>query len=68
MHDAYEAVPILEKLPLKIESVACYGDLSQFLSFSLLFSQKFSPIALLHLFTVQRMCVLVLTDQVQVLL
>ena len=25
MHDAYEASPILEKLPLKIESIACYG-------------------------------------------
>lgn len=26
MHDAYEAIPILEKLPLKIESIACYDD------------------------------------------
>lgn len=26
MHDAYEASPILEKLPLKIESIACYDD------------------------------------------
>ena len=25
MHDAYEASPILERLPLKIESIACYG-------------------------------------------
>ena len=25
MHDAYEAAPILEKLPLQIESIACYG-------------------------------------------
>ncbi|KAK3093225.1 hypothetical protein FSP39_012933 [Pinctada imbricata] len=26
MHEAYEAVPILEKLPLKIESISCYDD------------------------------------------
>ncbi|XP_071480649.1 vam6/Vps39-like protein [Diadema antillarum] len=26
MHDAYEARPILEKLPLPIESIACHGD------------------------------------------
>ncbi|XP_070577538.1 vam6/Vps39-like protein [Ptychodera flava] len=26
MHDAYEAEPILEKLPLQIESIACHGD------------------------------------------
>ncbi|XP_077997895.1 vam6/Vps39-like protein [Glandiceps talaboti] len=26
MHDAYEAEPILERLPLQIESVACHGD------------------------------------------
>lgn len=26
MHDAYEASPILEKLPLKIESISCYDD------------------------------------------
>lgn len=26
MHDAYEAKSILEKLPLKIESIACYDD------------------------------------------
>ncbi|XP_072024948.1 vam6/Vps39-like protein [Amphiura filiformis] len=26
MHDAYEAKPILEKLPLAIESIACHGD------------------------------------------
>ncbi|XP_033733768.1 LOW QUALITY PROTEIN: vam6/Vps39-like protein [Pecten maximus] len=26
MHDAYEAIPILEKLPLKIESIECYDD------------------------------------------
>lgn len=26
MHDAYEAAPILEKLPLTIESIACYGE------------------------------------------
>ena len=25
MHDAYDAAPILEKLPLQIESLACYG-------------------------------------------
>ncbi|XP_006825770.1 vam6/Vps39-like protein [Saccoglossus kowalevskii] len=25
MHDAYEAEPILEKLPLQIESIACHG-------------------------------------------
>ncbi|XP_078466273.1 vam6/Vps39-like protein [Lampetra fluviatilis] len=27
MHDAYEAVPILEKLPLQIESVACWEEM-----------------------------------------
>ncbi|XP_060077097.1 vam6/Vps39-like protein [Ylistrum balloti] len=27
MHDAYEDIPILEKLPLKIESIACYDDI-----------------------------------------
>ncbi|XP_071079249.1 vam6/Vps39-like protein isoform X1 [Haliotis cracherodii] len=27
MHDAYEAAPILEKLPLQIESIACYDDI-----------------------------------------
>lgn len=26
MHEAYEAAPILEKLPLHIESVACYSE------------------------------------------
>ncbi|XP_074662539.1 vam6/Vps39-like protein isoform X2 [Tubulanus polymorphus] len=26
MHDAFEAVPILEKLPLAIESIACFED------------------------------------------
>ncbi|XP_064600177.1 vam6/Vps39-like protein [Liolophura sinensis] len=26
MHEAYEAAPILEKLPLQIESIACYED------------------------------------------
>ncbi|XP_022091314.1 vam6/Vps39-like protein [Acanthaster planci] len=26
MHDAYEERPILEKLPLQIESIACHGD------------------------------------------
>ncbi|XP_078593471.1 vam6/Vps39-like protein isoform X1 [Branchiostoma floridae x Branchiostoma japonicum] len=26
MHDAYEAAPILEKLPLQIESIACWAD------------------------------------------
>ncbi|XP_033637094.1 vam6/Vps39-like protein isoform X1 [Asterias rubens] len=26
MHDAYEEKPILEKLPLQIESIACHGD------------------------------------------
>ena len=25
MHDAYESFPILEKLPLRIECIACYG-------------------------------------------
>ena len=25
MHDAYESTTLLEKLPLKIESIACYG-------------------------------------------
>ena len=25
MYDAYEALPILEKLPLQIESIAAYG-------------------------------------------
>lgn len=25
MHDAFEAVPILERLPLNIESIACFG-------------------------------------------
>ena len=27
MHDAFEADPILDKLPLGIESIACYGKL-----------------------------------------
>uniref|UniRef100_A0A8C4R8C4 VPS39 subunit of HOPS complex n=1 Tax=Eptatretus burgeri TaxID=7764 RepID=A0A8C4R8C4_EPTBU len=27
MHDAYEAVPILEKLPLQIESIACWEEM-----------------------------------------
>ncbi|KAK6183438.1 hypothetical protein SNE40_010920 [Patella caerulea] len=27
MHEAYEAAPILEKLPLTIESIACYDDI-----------------------------------------
>ena len=26
MHDAFEAAPILEKLPLQIESIACYSE------------------------------------------
>lgn len=26
MHDAYEVVPILEKLPLQIESITAYGE------------------------------------------
>lgn len=26
MHDAYEAIPILEKLPLQIEAVTAYGE------------------------------------------
>jgi hypothetical protein len=26
MYDAYEALPILEKLPLQIESIAAYGN------------------------------------------
>lgn len=26
MHDAYEAIPILEKLPLQIESIFAYGE------------------------------------------
>jgi hypothetical protein len=29
MYDAYEALPILEKLPLQIESIAAYGNLLQ---------------------------------------
>ena len=27
MHDAFEADPILDKLPLGIESIACYGKI-----------------------------------------
>lgn len=27
MHDAYEAIPLLEKLPLKIESITCHDDI-----------------------------------------
>ncbi|XP_041353642.1 vam6/Vps39-like protein [Gigantopelta aegis] len=27
MHEAYEAAPILEKLPLQIESIACFDDI-----------------------------------------
>jgi len=26
MHDAYETLPVLERLPLMIESIACYGE------------------------------------------
>lgn len=26
MHDAYESTTLLEKLPLKIEAIACYGN------------------------------------------
>nr|CAB3267641.1 vam6/Vps39-like protein [Phallusia mammillata] len=26
MHDAYSAIPVLEKLPLNIQCIACYGD------------------------------------------
>lgn len=29
MYDAYEALPILEKLPLQIESIAAYGKLTR---------------------------------------
>ena len=25
MHDAYDYKPVLEKLPLNIEAIACYG-------------------------------------------
>lgn len=28
MYDAYEALPILEKLPLQIESIAAYGNVT----------------------------------------
>lgn len=28
MHDAYEPVPILEKLPLQIDCLAAWGELS----------------------------------------
>ena len=31
MHDAFEAAPILEKLPLQIESIACYSKFANFL-------------------------------------
>jgi len=37
MYDAYEALPILEKLPLQIESIAAYGNFtSQYHCFILL--------------------------------
>jgi len=26
MHDAYDYKPVLEKLPLHIEAIACYGN------------------------------------------
>jgi hypothetical protein len=26
MYDAYEALPVLEKLPLQIDSIAAYGN------------------------------------------
>jgi len=29
MHDAYDYKPVLEKLPLHIEAIACYGKCSQ---------------------------------------
>jgi len=38
MYDAYEALPILEKLPLHIESIAAYGKI--FISYYCLFVVK----------------------------
>lgn len=32
MHDAYESTTLLEKLPLKIEAIACYGNVYWFSS------------------------------------
>uniref|UniRef100_A0A8C4T8V9 VPS39 subunit of HOPS complex n=1 Tax=Erpetoichthys calabaricus TaxID=27687 RepID=A0A8C4T8V9_ERPCA len=40
MHDAFEPVPILEKLPLQIDCLAAWGNIIEFLSFFLFFFLK----------------------------
>ncbi len=42
MHDAFEAAPILEKLPLQIESIACYSEFKTVPLEQIIFQQKFT--------------------------
>ena len=41
MHNAFEADPILDKLPLGIESIACYGKFNTMLEQQLHIQQHF---------------------------